>query len=136
MVNHLLTMSLLAIVLVLICPATVMADERVDLEGEYTIYGWDPGNTPEGDPDYTGKATLTPWGDTWRYHGFMDDMTYAGAGIYDPEFQTLCVSFINGDGSERGVSFFRFVGGQLKGVWAMDNGGDGKLGAEVWIRKQ
>ena len=112
------------------------AGDVAALEGKYEIKGWDPGNSPVGEPDYEGSAILARWGDTLRYHGFMDEMTYAGAAIYDSECHTLSLSFTNGDGSERGVTHLRVRGdGSFEGAWAMDNGGDGKLGHEIWTRK-
>ena len=113
----------------------VFAENAEGIEGRYYINGWDPGNAPVGTPDYQGSALLSRWGKTWRYHGVMDDMTYAGAAIYDPESGTLSLSFTNGDGSERGVAHLRIVGKVLKGEWVMDNGGTGELGYEIWTKK-
>lgn len=135
--KRLLTLSLLITALItLTFPAVVGAGDPLDLEGKYTIQGWSPGTKTTGEPEYQGTAILSRWGDTFRYHGFMDDMTYAGAAIHDAERGTLSLSFINGDGSERGVSYFQVKeDGKLEGVWAMDNGGNGKLGFEIWTKQ-
>lgn len=117
-------------------PAAAEGPVLADLEGRYHIAGWDPGNEPTGVPDYEGSALLSRWGKTLRYHGVMDDMTYAGAAILNKECGTLSLSFVNGDGSERGVTMLRVVGENLEGIWAMDNGGEGLLGYEIWTRKK
>ena len=124
---------LMAVVLALAVQA--VAQESFVLEGKYQIKGWDPGNDPTGRPDYEGSAVLTRWGGTFRYHGFMDNMTYAGAAIFDPRCGTLSLSFTNGDGTERGVTHLRIMGDYLEGHWAMDNGGQGELGYEIWTKK-
>lgn len=108
-----------------------LADEA-DLAGKYEISGWNQGSDPTGEPDYKGWATLARWGDVWQYRGYMDGMTYAGAAIYDAEANSLSMSFTNVDGSERGVTLLKIEEGRLTGIWTMDNGGDGKLGAEIW----
>lgn len=121
-------------VLVACASQPAWAGEEPDLSGKYLISGWDPGKEPVGEPDYQGYATLVRWGEVWQYRGYMDDMTYAGAGIYDAEGNTLSLSFTNVDGSERGVTVLRVQGDRLGGWWTMDNGGDGELGAELWTR--
>lgn len=130
-----LVYALSVAILVFALPGYVLAEDADGIEGKYDIKGWDPGNAPVGTPDYQGSALLSQWGKTWRYHGVMDDMTYAGAAIYDPDFGTLSLSFTNGDGSERGVTHLRNDGDILKGEWAMDNGGKGELGYEIWTKK-
>ncbi len=116
------------------CQAENLDDAAGLQAGKYLVVGWDPGNSTEGPPDYQGNAVLSRWGDIWRYRGIMDEMIYAGAGIYEPESKALSLSFTNGDGTERGVTLLHLVNGQLYGSWAMDNGGDGKLGTEIWTR--
>lgn len=127
--------ALLAAALAFALPGLVAAQGGFDIEGNYRIKGWDPGNAPIGTPDYEGSALLTKWGETWRYHGVMDDMTYAGAAIYDPQCGSLSLSFTNGDGSERGVAHLRLEGDVLEGKWVMDNGGTGKPGYEIWTKE-
>lgn len=127
---------LVAAILMLAVSGPVRAGDILDFEGKYEIKGWDPGNPPTGKPDYEGNAILSRWGETLRYHGIMDEMTYAGAVIYDADCNTLSLSFTNGDGSERGVSHLKIRSdGSFEGGWVMDNGGNGELGYEIWIRK-
>lgn len=135
MLQRWLTCALLAVAAVVAAYGPAAAEEPFKFEGEYFIRGWDPGHDPTGRADYEGSAVLTPWGQTLRYHGFMDNMTYAGAAIYDDQTRSLSLSFTNGDGSERGVTRLRVSGDHLEGWWALDNGGRGELGYEIWTRK-
>lgn len=124
----------MAVFLTCSAPAVCFADQ-LDLVGEYLIKGWNPGNEAVGAPDYEGEATLRPWGDVLSYRGFMDSMTYAGAGIFDEAAGTLSLSFTNVDGTERGVTVLKVNHDVLQGRWVMDNGGDGQTGSEIWSRK-
>lgn len=136
MTFHLRCLVLSMVVLSLCAaPSAVRADDGKALVGEYIILGWSPGMDVNGPPDYEGEASLRPWGDVLSYRGFMDGMTFAGAGIYDEDAKTLSLSFTNVEGSERGVTLLRVGDGILQGVWVMDNGGDGRVGRETWTRK-
>ncbi|QJB56379.1 hypothetical protein [Pseudodesulfovibrio sp. zrk46] len=117
--------------------ANAQSDDTPDIAGEYLILGWDPGSDGSGPPDYQGKAVLRKWGDAWHYRGFMDDQTYAGAGLYDPKGSTLSLSFTNVSGVERGVTVLRLeADGKLSGRWVMDNRDKALIGLEVWTRKK
>lgn len=126
-------MALLGL-LTLVVTITAFAHDHSGLTGEYEVRGWGPGKDQSGPPDYRGHATLIRRGDGWRYRGFMDDQIYAGAGLYDPDGRTLSLSFVNGDGVERGVTVLKVDGDVLKGRWVMDVGGDGTAGFEVWVK--
>jgi len=134
------TMSFVLVVSMTMFPCmaqfALSAENPHDLTGVYSIFGWDPGKTPEGVPDYWGEATLRSVGDTWQYRAGIDGMTYAGAGIYEKEYETLSLSFSNGDGSERGVAVLHRKGRKLTGQWVMDTGSHGKVGIEIWTKKK
>lgn len=132
MARHLLLLTVLVIVLSAAVPA--MAEHHDFFAGEYVVEGWDPGNEPVGTPDYVGRATVSHWGESWRYRSFMDNQTYAGAGIYDEETGVMSFSFANGDGAERGVTVLHNEDGTLKGRWVMDTGGTGDVGHEIWTK--
>lgn len=127
----LIVLATLAIPLTIL-PAT--AEDQPALAGDYVVKGWNPGNAPVGSPDYVGRATIIRWGDVWRYRSFMDNQTYAGAGLYDEKGRTMSFSFANGDGAERGVTVLRHDKDKLEGVWVMDTGDKGIVGHETWIK--
>ncbi|QGY39967.1 hypothetical protein GM415_07455 [Pseudodesulfovibrio cashew] len=136
MTKHCFRLLLLSLVVLTatVLPAAAAGRIYEELAGKYLVRGWDPGHKPEGKPDYEGWAVLEVWGDVLHYRGYMDEMTYAGAGIYDARGETLSLSFTNGDGSERGITVLRHAEGVLAGKWTTDNGGEGRTGTEIWTK--
>ena len=115
-------------------PAPVCA-QGADLAGEYTVAGWDPGRDAGDLPDYKGWVELKPWGDAWKYRGFMDGHSYVGVGLYDAATATLSLSFSSEDGAETGLTVLVASGDGFLGRWVFSGVGEGIPGREKWTRK-
>ena len=119
----------------ILTPSASYATAPKSLEGEYMVRGWKPGNRSTDIPDYKGWVELTPWGEAWKYRGFMDRHSYHGVGLYDHETGTLSLSFTDEDNKESGVTVLKLIDGELKGSWVFIGLGKGKIGTEIWTKK-
>jgi len=123
------------LILTFILPVSALAFDEAEIKGKYEIAGWDPGST-NASPDYTGTATLTPWGQSWKFRAAMDDTPYVGVGVFDAEIGVLSIAFHSLDDKENGVTQLRLEDGELKGQWTFEGVGDGRQGKEIWTKAQ
>jgi hypothetical protein len=95
-----------------------------DPVGSYTIEGTNPG----GKGTYSGTATVTKTGETYRVVWVVGGTRYVGTGIGDKNF--LAVSYSSSGSS--GLALYGADGGNWTGVWAYS--GAREMGAEIWKR--
>lgn len=96
-----------------------------DPVGSYQVEGVNPGSTAP----YTGTATVTRTGDTFRVVWVIDGTRYVGTGIGNNDF--LAVTYVSG--RDTGLAMFGAKGPDWAGPWTTANGT--QQGAERWIRQ-
>ena len=96
-----------------------------DPVGRYTVSGVSPG----GGGSYSGTATVTKTGDTFKVVWKIGSQTYVGTGVGDHGFMAISYK----SGSETGLALYGEDGEGWKGVWTYQGGTT--LGAETWARQ-
>lgn len=113
--------SLLAAAILLCGVAAAFA---ADPTGTYDVQG----TSPDGSK-YTGTATVTQTGQTFKVIWEIGSDKYTGTAIGNKDF--LAVSYTSGNDS--GLALYGADGGNWKGVWTYAGGT--KMGAETWKRE-
>lgn len=95
-----------------------------DPPGTYAVQG----TSPDGSK-YTGTATITETGQTYKMIWKIGRDTYTGTAIGDKDF--LAVSYASG--SDTGLALYGADGGNWKGIWTYAGGT--KIGSEMLKRQ-
>lgn len=96
-----------------------------DPVGTYAVEGVSPGSNAT----YTGTATVTRTGDTFRVVWTIDGTRYTGTAIGNEQY--LAVTYVSG--RDTGVSILGASGANWAGEWTTANGT--QRGAERWARR-
>jgi len=113
----------LALVMVVFTSVAALADPT----GNFIVAGANPGN--DGGK-YSGTATVTKTGDTYRVVWVIGDDKFIGTGIGSKDF--LAVEYKSGDNT--GLALYsEDKDGSWSGVWVYAGGKE--LGTERWVRK-
>jgi hypothetical protein len=95
-----------------------------DPVGTYEVQG----TSPDGST-YSGTATVTQTGQTYKVVWEIGDEKYNGTAIGNKDF--LAISYTSGNSS--GLALYGEDGGNWKGVWTYAGGT--KMGSEMWKRQ-
>jgi hypothetical protein len=103
---------------------TVATAFAADPLGTYDVQG----TSPDGSK-YTGTATVTRTGQTYKVVWEIGGDKYTGTAIGDKDF--LAISYVSG--SETGLALYGADGGNWKGIWTYAGGTT--MGTELWKRQ-
>jgi hypothetical protein len=102
----------------------ITAAFAADPVGTYEVQG----TSPDGST-YSGTATVTQTGQTYKVIWQIGDEKYDGTAIGNKDF--LAISYTSGSNS--GLALYGEDGGNWKGVWTYAGGT--KMGSEMWKRQ-
>jgi hypothetical protein len=102
----------------------IAAAYAADPVGAYDVQG----SSPDGSK-YTGTATVTKTGETFKVIWVIGSDTYTGTAIGNKDF--MAISYVSG--SETGLALYGEDGGNWKGVWTYAGGTS--MGTELWKRQ-
>lgn len=88
-----------------------------NIEGTYSVTGWNPGANPDSPPAYTGKLAIIKKNETYELGWTIGTSVYGGIGIHDETTQTLSVSYADLQQGTFGIVIYQIKGNTLEGRW-------------------
>lgn len=106
-----------------------------NLEGTYSVKGWNPGINTEAE-SYIGTVTIKKTGEAYKLNWTIANQRHGGVGFYYEDSKRLAVGWSNLNTGDFGEVVYVLSGKTLNGIWVVYGNDTGSLGKEILTKQE